>query len=712
MKRICLFLFASLIISVGSVDGKAPKARKTFDNPDCKTNNTSVIKLNRAEFFNDSTRLHFSARFNSGMWIKVDTNFVLEINGGTYQPIASHGIELGKMFVMPESGYSEFSLIYPAVKGKLSTMDLIERGSSWRIYDIRLDGKRYERLSAEKWMADNHADYPGEDNTLIYDNPLKSIFKGVISGYDPRTCGDNIMMYDEDELTSTEKPIAIQINTDGSFETELSMRMPKYINLALGNHSYFKNLYFEPGRNLSVFIDLENDKTYYGGELGLINEQLEEAPEFWGYRSIPELTDSVAMDQAIRMIESKHETYQKIKNEFLNRDDIHPFVKKLVNNEELSGMICTMLDHDMTIRFSKKGNQEKPDVFWKYIRDNMENPIFPRTSRYSTIINRMMFINPVNVAMEYPTIIGDRGLDYLKNNGFKLTDEEERLRSWIEEHDGEERWLTRDSVNLINSSPYKVIKRCGGSAEHEGKVDELLRNQATSEEGYGRAEARHVIRTARAIADYYGSENAPLWWQIMKASSLGGSSMSPEKLKQRVALHLLSQLKDNSAITYDGIYNALYDFYMSAYTPMALPDNETGRLVKSMIEPYKGKYVMMDLWATSCGPCRSYIMQTHEFRQKNANNPNFAIVFVTEDSLSPKEHYDEFVGKYMRGEDSHYISSSQYHRLRELFAFNGIPHYVMFDRDGNLISKDFFGYSLQGFLKRNGVTFEECEIRF
>ena len=715
MNKLRLLFLIVLAVSAISLPAKDAKPRKAFDNPDCKAATTSVLKLTRAEFFKDSTRISFDVTFPAGMWINVDTNFVMEINDNVYRPSAVHGLEFGKMFVMPESGVHEFSLVYPGVKGKLSTMSLVERGGTWSLYDIRLDGKRYDRPSPEKWIADNHVDYPGEDATLIYDQPQKSVLRGIIAGYDPRTCGDTFMMYDEDELTSVDRPIVVPVNDDGTFTAELSMRKPKYINVTLANHKYYGNYYFEPGRDLSLFIDLENDKVLFGDELGIINRQLQAAPKFWGYRCIPELADTVPMEQAIEMIEAQHKAYQDVKNEFLNRDDIHPFAKKLVDSEELSGMIFTMLDHDMNLTVhalnKRKLPAAKPDAFWNYIRAYMSNPVFPRTSHYSTMINRLvntlMFNSPIHVPMEYLTIIGDRGLVYLKEHGYKLTDREEQMRAWIEEHDGEEHWLTLDSVNMLNRTVYEAVERCSVSAEQEAEIDKIVRSYREGPEAYGKASARNFIKTAKTVSQFCGTDEPPLWWQIVLASSLNGSMMSPEKLEQNVSLRLIQQLKDSGAITYAGINNAIYDHYISCYKPTDLPDNEAGRFVKSIIEPYKGKFVLMDLWATSCGPCRSYIMDSQEFRKKNAGNKDFAIVFVTEESLSPKTHYDEFVEKYLQGEDSHRISTSQYYYLRELFAFNGIPHYVMFDRDGKIISKDFSAFVLQNFLKRNGVTLAE-----
>lgn len=57
MNKLRLLFLIVLAVSAISLPAKDAKPRKAFDNPDSKAATTSVLKLTRVEFFNDSTRI-------------------------------------------------------------------------------------------------------------------------------------------------------------------------------------------------------------------------------------------------------------------------------------------------------------------------------------------------------------------------------------------------------------------------------------------------------------------------------------------------------------------------------------------------------------------------------------------------------------------------------------------------------------------------------
>ncbi|MDE5595582.1 MAG: hypothetical protein K2I89_08435 [Muribaculaceae bacterium] len=718
MRKLIVCLAAMVVAVSGSVSAKDAKPIKVVDSPEFKISNTSVITLKRAEFFKDSTRLCFDVKFWPGSWINVDTNLLMEINGEALQPIAAYDIVFGEQFVMPESGRHSFTLTYPAVKGKLSTMDIVEKGGSWRIYGIRLDGKKYDRPKADKWEKSNRADYGGKPDSMIYANPKTSVFKGVIAGYDPRIYGTSFLMYDEDDILHIDKPLSVAIAEDGSFETELSMHMPKHILTTIGE-DFAHKFYFEPGKNLTVYIDVTapsdepKKQIHYGGELGSINKQLADAPELWGYRCLPELTDSTLLDETVAMIEGKRDVYTAMRDEFIVREDINPRVKEIIKAQEKAGMLQVLLDQAMELRYSshrkKRAMPQEPEIFYQYLKEYSTDADLPLSSTYNVLFNRLEystnFERRLNLKEERVYIVEDRGLGYIKSLGGTLTEEEEQLLKKIEEHEGEEVWILTDSVANIHDAVYTAAKRNGLYEQNSQHIDSLIRTSYQTREQRTKALVHNLIKEKDAIAEFFRTDNAPLWWQMTTGNKLCLSRMKPDEVGQSEAFAALNELETNGVIVNEAVNNALRDYYLSAYKPFELPDNEVGRLVKEMIAPYKGKYILMDLWATTCGPCRATIRVSKEFRERNLNNPDFTAIFVTDESLSPRKDYDEFVEENFIGEASYYLSNNMYNLLRELFGFNAIPRYVMFDRDGKVISKDFPGYNtIESFLRKNGAT--------
>ena len=450
----------------------------------------------------------------------------------------------------------------------------------------------------------------------------------------------------------------------------------------------------------------------YGGELGTINSQLREAPELWGYQCLPELTDSTLLDETITLIEARRGKYDALHDEFVSREGIHPRVKEIIDAEMTAGMLQALLDQSMRLRHAairkKRPTPIEPEVFYQFLKDYSTDANLPLSSYYSILLNRLQFSTNfgrrLNLKSERPYIVEDRGLGYIKALGGALTVEEEDLLRTFERYDGEEVWLPTDSVQNIHTAIYNAAKRNGMDGAHSQHIDSLIKATKLTRPEQIRAMIHNLVKEKDAIAEFFGTDDAPLWWQMTVANKLIASRLKAEEVDQSDAFGVLKELENNKVIVNEGVKSALRDYYLSAYKPFELPDDEVGRLVKGMIAPHKGKFILMDLWATTCGPCRAAIEQSKEFRERNLHNPDFAAIFVTDETLSPRKEYDEFAARNFVGEDAYYLSNSVYNQLRELFGFNAIPHYVMFDRDGNVISKGFPGYyTIESFLKAKGA---------
>lgn len=113
-------------------------------------------------------------------------------------------------------------------------------------------------------------------------------------------------------------------------------------------------------------------------------------------------------------------------------------------------------------------------------------------------------------------------------------------------------------------------------------------------------------------------------------------------------------------------------------------DKKNEMIVTSIIEKYKDKVIIIDFWATWCGPCIQAFSEMDKVKKKYKGRDDVIFVYITDES-SNSNVFQEYTK--ILGGAHYYVYKHQYASALKQFDFEYIPSYLVFDKHGNLAHK-------------------------
>ncbi|WP_294606807.1 thioredoxin-like domain-containing protein [uncultured Bacteroides sp.] len=558
--------------------------------------------------------------------------------------------------------------------------------------------------------------------------------QGYIAGYDQKLGFTNGLIYVSNDLTREDYPMVVTLQPNGRFECKFEVNYPMVSSVVFNNN--WVPFYIEPGQTITMYVDWEAvmarsrardyyyplHNVHYMGATAYIGRVLKYVDDLFVFRyeDFSKMQKELTPAQFAERCEPMFRRWSEQTDSLVAVNGYVGKAARLVRNTARISQGCKMLDFVMDRDYLARENKDnevlkvkEDSTYYHFLRQMpLNDSLIVADRNFSTFINRLEYMNfgramgdTIGTKMDVVTYTYPEKstLTYLKEHGAEFTPEQEELRKQHEERAGTT--LERPIEELIAETKiwkelmekYKDLfeayraerEEANGIKTKEKTPENQLRANSFFED------QRMKVGQLDTIVRY-----RPFVSQVIPLRSLPYNLKS---LDEKYARYLLD--KEKELIAHPFLFAEAERLYAKAFpqqndSTYTLPEGPATDIFRNIIKAHAGKALFVDFWATFCGPCRGGIEHTASLRQQYKDHPEFQFIYITSDRESPEKTYNEYVEKNLKDEACYRIPQADYNYLRQLFHFNGIPHYEWIEKDGTVLRNSPGTYNLEKYLEQ------------
>ncbi|ASB48075.1 TlpA family protein disulfide reductase [Alkalitalea saponilacus] len=630
MKKLTLALFAALILF-----GCSEQRPDVIERPVFEVWNSTTLEIDKIEMNDSATIFHFDAFFTPGWWIRIDSETYIRETGTDNRLILTHaeGIPIDEHYYMPESGETSFKLFFPPLPKNVTKIDFIESDcpDCFKIWGISLLPNK--QVSVRN-LAKSSSKKKGDGLPPVEFSTEPAIIKGQLIGFQ-NGMRPHIHFYYNNILSGEGNDIKIEIEEDGSFVGELFTGIP-----TIARSSVIGPVLLAPGEVTEVTVDLMRKSRFESR-----------------YREDKEPLDSVYRYQNAWGLNSSE---IQVLSDCINSG---------VNYDEIFLEVAGMIPDELKVHLYEKLDLLKSELADKNLSEDIENLIISSisTSFFSMLINYEGFLRQAYF------VANKISFDEWRTYDFQLEEPSDNYFSFINE-------LWTDHMAYQSDFPFVVMSL------RDAKGNRLLIDDFSYENMF--------VKLDSMVSEIFGQENK-IVSDIAKGqrimSRISNASFLSDDDKEIMRTKLSNPgmadyiIAENNKLF--GIVEANRNNTDGYFVIHELPDTDPSSLFDAIKDKYRGKVVVVDFWATWCGPCIHANEQLKPLKDELTDAEVEFVYLAGENSPigAWNRMIQDIAGQHYR------VSDQQWQFWYEDLSIQGVPTIMIFDKNGEKISR-FTGF--------------------
>jgi thiol-disulfide isomerase/thioredoxin len=497
-------------------------------------------------------------------------------------------------------------------------------------------------------------------------------FSGYIKNYTPKLGIKTLMLYVDNTITGKQENRLIEIRKDGYFSTKVGVFHPERVFLRSDVYNS-NDIYLEPGKEL--FIIIGDEKMRYLGPLAQLNDDLAQLNRLnlFNYEDMKRKIVNMSPD------DYKAYLLDLQKKELSKLDSIHQLgnisekayqIKKL---DVVLGYSNNIMEYHWNYE-SAFGDQNNgaikkeiqyPSGYYNFIDKTIVNDELSLISgNYNTFVNRVKFLPGVRPRSAVYT-----------NNYLDLFNSLKKTNITLTANDlAFEKLISADGVSFKTDSSTQHIQ------------DLWFKERSNFIDIFG---SKTMSNSNIRLIDSALNLKSGILLDLMKSQDISSPivvQLSP--INDSYLPYALSDIDNpfvknyilfrNSETQKQLVANKKNNGYFVNQTPKV----EADKVLDNIISKHAGKVILLDFWATWCGPCLNGIEQIKPLKEEMKDS-NVVFIYITDQS-SPLKTYENLVPS-IKGQ--HYrLKNDEWKYLADKFKITGIPHQVLISKEGKVVN--------------------------